>query len=353
MARESEAEAPRAGAPGGRSDQQGARESTFLERVGATAARAGSIGAERPRLRAAIQYGVVVLIFGFLVGFVASQWSRLPDFDWRFSPGWLVAAAVGVTLFYLLEAEAWRFILARLGDRLEGPAARAIWGKSLLARYVPTNALMVVGRVMLAERLGVRQRVCLASIVYELGLAICAAVIVGAYFVVNLPLLADQPARFAVLAVIPLALAALHPRAFGPLADFALGKLGREPLPRTLPFRTILGLIAVYVVVWLVIGAGIFAFASAVYPVALADLPYVAAAQSVAFGVAVVTFLVPSGLGTRDAALAAALAVVLPVPVAAAIAVGLRLFQTAIELLFVGAVVLLARRRAAAGYSPG
>lgn len=318
--------------------------STLLERVGTAAAGVGSLAAGRPRTRAALQYGLVLLIFGFLVGFIATQWSKLPDFDWRFEPGWLAVAAAAVTLFFMIQVETWRRILARLGEELEPRHARAVWGKSLLARYVPTNALMVVGRVVMAERHGVRKRVCLASIVYELGLMVCGAVVVGSYFVITLPVLEGQPARFAVLCVIPLALAVLHPRVFEPLANLVLGKLGREPLPATLPFRAVVVLVLVYVVAWSVVGLGVFAFASALHPVGLDELAYVAASQSVAFGVAVLTFVVPSGLGTRDATLATALAVVLPAAVATAIAVAYRLFQIAIELLFVGAVSALDRR---------
>jgi uncharacterized membrane protein YbhN (UPF0104 family) len=65
----------------------------------------------------------------------------------------------------------------------------------------------------------------------------------------------------------------------------------------------------------------------------------------VAFCVAVATFVVPGGLGTRDAALAISLAAVLPAAVATAIAVGFRIFQTAVELLFVAAVSALGRGR--------
>ena len=345
MAAESEAQRRRDGAASDGAGGHGERDATVLERAGSAAANIGSLGAGRPKLRAWLQYGLVALIFGFLIGFVATQWSKLPSFEWRFSPGWLALSAAAVGLFYVIQAELWRLILARLGDRLDGRRARAVWGKSLLARYVPTNALMVVGRVVLAERCGVRKRVCLASIVYELGLAVCGAVIVGAYFVITLPVLDDQPLRFAVLAVIPAALAVLHPRVFRPLANFALGKLGREALPATLPFGTVIFLVATYMVVWVIVGIGVFAFASAVHPVAIGDLPYVAASQSVAFGVAVLTFVVPSGLGTRDATLATALAVVLPAAVATAIAIGFRLFLTAIELIFVGAVAALVRRR--------
>jgi uncharacterized membrane protein YbhN (UPF0104 family) len=319
------------------------RAPTVLERAGAAAAEAGRGEPHRPALRAALQWGFVVLVLGFLVGFVVTQWDQLPDFDWRFRPAWLVLAAAAVALFYVIHAEAWRVILRGLGASLDGTSSRAVWGKSILARYVPTNALMVVGRVMMAERLGVGRRVCVASMVYELGLALSAAVLVGAYFVVTMPALDDQPARYGVLLVVPATLVALHPRVFRPAADLALRKLGRDPLPATLSGTRVFALLAVYVVSWAAVGTGVFAFASGLHPVELDDFPYVAAAQAVAFGVAVVTFIAPSGLGTRDAALAAALAVVLPLAVAGAIAVAFRLFQTAVELAFVGTVAWAGR----------
>ena len=317
---------------------------TLLERAGSTAAGLGSLGEHRPRTRRALEIGVVVLIVAFLVAFVVTQWGRLPDYDWDFRPLWLAVSAVGVALFYAIQCEAWRGILASLGEHLDARVARSIWGKSLVARYVPTNALMVVGRVVMAERHGVSKRGCLASIVYEVGLAVVTAVMVGAYFVITLPRLEDQPARFVILVVVPLALVVLHPRVFHPLADFALRKLGRGPLPATLPMGRVVELALVYLVGWVAMGVGVVGFAASVHPLDLEDVAYAAAAYPVAFCVAVATFVVPGGLGTRDAALAVSLAAVLPGAVATAIAVGFRIFQTVIELLFVAAVTALGRR---------
>jgi hypothetical protein len=203
---------------------------------------------------------------------------------------------------------------------------------------------MVVGRVVLAERLGVPKRICLASIVYELALQMGTALMAGAYFVIELPDLEGQPARFAILALVPLVLGLMHPRVFGPLANCALRKLGREPLPRTLPFSRVLLFCLAYLGGWALVGLSLCSFAAALHPLDAADLPYVAAAYPMAFCVAVLTFIAPSGLGTRDAAIAIGLKAVLPTTVATAIAVGFRIFLTALELLIVGAFVLLARR---------
>jgi hypothetical protein len=317
----------------------------MLERAGSAAAGISSMGPKHPTARFALQWGIAALIFGFLVFFVVRQWNDLPDFEWHFEAGWLALSGLAVYLAYLGQSELWRLIVHSLGEvHLERPAARAIWGKSLLARYVPTNALMVVGRVVMAERVGVPKRICLASIVYELGLSFGTALMVGAYFVIELPALEDQPGRYAVLALVPLVLAALHPRVFFPAANYALRKLGREPLPRALPFGRIAQFALLYVGMWAVIGTGAFAFASALTPLDASDFPYVAAAYPVAFCVAVLTFIVPGGLGTRDAALAIALKAVMSSTVATAIAVAFRIFQTAIELIFVASVTWLARR---------
>ena len=287
----------------------------------------------------------MALVAIFLVAFIATQWGRLPDYDWEFRPAWLLVSAAGVGLFYVIQCEAWRMILRSLGEDLDARTGRAIWGKSLVARYVPTNALMVVGRVVMAEKHGVSKRGCLASIVYEAGLAVVTAVIVGAYFVIDLPRLEDEPARYAILVVVPLALVVLHPRVFRPLADFALRKLGRQPLPATLPFGRVLELAVVYFAGWVAMGVAVVGFAAALHPLEAEDVAYAAAAYPVAFCAAVVTFVAPGGLGTRDAALAIALAAVLPGAVATAIAVGFRIFQTLIELLWIAAVAALARGR--------
>jgi len=314
-------------------------------RGGGVASALARLRERYPRLPAVARAGLLVVIFGSLVGFLATQWNRLPEFDWRFSPAWLVLSGIAVGALYVGQGELWRLILRLLGAPTERRAARAAYAKPLLARYVPTSVLLVVGRVVLAERLGVQKRVTLASIAYELGLAVVSAVIAASYFVIRLPGLAEVEARYAILLVIPIALVALHPRAFGPMADYALRKVGSEPLAMTIPFSRVLALVALYLLTWVAVGLGLFAFASALHPVEARDLLYIAASYPVGFCVSVLAFILPGGLGARDVTLATALAGVLPAAVAAAIAIAFRLFQTAIELVYVAVSTALARLR--------
>ena len=318
---------------------------SLLERAGDAAAGIGDIGAGNPRRKAIVQYGVAFLIFAFLIFFLVRQWNQLPEFDWHFKPLWLVLGAPCVLLFYTLNAELWKVIVHWMGYEIPRRPERGIYGKSLLARYVPTNVLMVIGRAVMAERYSVPGRVTVASIVYELALALGTAVMVGAYFVIELPDLQDQSARYAVLLVIPLILTVVHPRVFGPLSTWALRKLGREPLEGgALSFKRVLLLCLGYIGTWVLIGLATYAFAASIHEVDIHDLPYIAASYPVAFSVAVITVIAPSGIGTRDAALAAALSAVLPGAVATAIAVGSRLFQTSLELSWIAFAAWFGRR---------
>ena len=183
--------------------------------------------------------------------------------------------------------------------------------------------------MVMAEKEGVPKRVTLASIVYELVLGFGTAVMVGAYFVIQLPKLEHQPARYAVLLRDP------DRARVPPPARLQAAHRLRPPQARAgaahrrcCPSAQVLKFSLMYIGCWAVIGVGVYAFAKALQPLPASDFPYVAAAYPVAFCVAVLTFIVPSGLGTRDAALAVAIAAVLDETVATAIAVGFRIFQT-------------------------
>ena len=322
-----------------------ARRASLLRRLGSAGADVASLEPAHPGLRRALRIGVPALVLAFLALALVTQWQRLPEVDWRLEPGWLALSLLAFLAFQALHAETWRLLLAALGG--EFPSRTVGWAAystSLLARYVPTNALIFVVRVALSRREGVARRVCLVSMVYEGALALSAALIVGAYFVIRLPALAGEPLRLIVL-VIPLAaLAALHPRVFHPLANALLRRLGRHPLPLSLRFSRVLLFGALYVLSFLVAGLGVYALAAALHPLEASGAAPALAAYAIGFTFSVLGFFLPAGLGAREAGLAGALALALPPTVALAVAVGVRVVQTAVELLYAGATSALARR---------
>jgi hypothetical protein len=323
------------------------RRQPFLHRVGEAGARFGTRPPRSRKVRLALQVGLVVLIFGFLVLTVIDQWAEIQDEGVHFHVGWLIPAIVILPFFFVFSALGWDFILRFLGHPIGFGRAQVAWGQPLLARYVPGSVLYVLGRVLLSERAGVPRRLTIASIVYEQAISATSAIVVAAYFIVQHPDLQGETLRWAVVLLIPAAIALLHPRVFGPLANRVLNAFGREPLPAVVPLRGVVALIVYYSLNWVVVALGIYCVARSVTYIPFNDILLVGSAQAIGYFAALVTLVAPAGLGVKDAAFAWALKAALPgksFAVASLVAIAVRGVMTVGELIYVGAVTVLGRR---------
>ena len=324
-------------------------ERPLLHRIGEAGARFGTRPPRSKRVRLAIQLGIAVVIFGFLVLTVVDQWSEIKDKGVHFHVLWLVPAFLVLPAFYALSALGWDLILRFLGCPIGIGRAQVAWGQPLLARYVPGSVLYVLGRVLLSERAGVKRRVTIASIVYEQAISATSAIAFAAYFLISHPDLQGQPLRWAVLLLIPLAITLLHPRIFGPLANRVLRAFGRESLPGVMPLRGVLAMTVFYMAVWGVVAVGMYCVARSVtnIPLTVGEVLTVGSAQAVGYVAALVTLVAPAGLGIRDAAFAWAVKGAVPgnsFAVGSLIAIAVRGVLTVVELIYVGIVTALGKR---------
>jgi uncharacterized membrane protein YbhN (UPF0104 family) len=295
-----------------------------------------------------LQVGLAVVVFGFLVLTVINQWSEIQNEGVHFHVLWLIPALIILVLYYVLAAFGWDLILRSLGYRIGFGRAQVAWGQPLLARYVPGSILYVLGRVLLTERAGVPRRISLASIVYEQAISATSAIVVAAYFIVRHPDLQGYPERWAVLLLIPVAIAILHPKVFGRLSTKALGAFGRDPLPVVMSLRDVISLIVYYSLVWLAVAFGIYAVARSVTYIPYNDILLVGSAQAIGYFAALVTLVAPAGLGVRDAAFAWAVKAALPgrsFAVGSLISIAVRGVMTVGELIYVALVTAVGRRK--------
>jgi hypothetical protein len=323
------------------------RPKPFLHRVGEVGSKVGKKPPRSRRVRVALQLGLAVLIFGFLIRTVVQQWSEIQSEGVHFHVGWLIPAILVLPAFFVLSAYGWDLILRFMGYRLGFGRAQVAWGQPLLARYVPGSVLYVLGRVLLSEKAGVPRRITIASIVYEQAISATSAVLIASYFIIRHPDLQGQPWRWGVLLLVPLAVALLHPKVFGPLVNRALRALGREQLPEVLSLRSVVILILFYSLNWLVVAVGIYFVARSVTFIPVEDLILVGSAQAIGYFAALVTLIAPAGIGPKDAAFAWAMKAALPTrsfALASLIAIAVRGVMTVAELLYVGAVTALGRR---------
>lgn len=324
------------------------RQQPLLHRIGEAGARFGTRPPRSRRVRLALQIGLAVLIFGFLVLTVVDQWSEIQKEGLHFHVAWLVPAIVVLVAFFVFSAYGWDLTLRFLGYRIGFGQAQVAWGQPMLARYVPGSVLYVLGRVLLSERAGVPRRISIASIVYEQAISATSAVVVASYFIIKHPDLQGVPERWAVLLLIPIAVVLLDPRVFGPLANRVLRAFGREPLPAVIPLRGVLALIAYYSLNWIVVAFGIYSVARSVTYIPFSDILLVGSAQAIGYFAALVTLVAPAGLGVRDAAFAWAVKAAVPsgkFAVGSLIAIAVRGVLTVAELIYVGAVTAIGRRQ--------
>lgn len=323
------------------------RRQPFLHRVGEAGSRFGKKPPSSRKVRLGLQIGLAVLIFGFLVLTVIDQWAEIKSEGVHFHVGWLIPAIAILPMFFVFSAFGWELILRFLGHSIGFGRAQVAWGQPLLARYVPGSVLYVLGRVLLSERAGVPRRATIASIVYEQAISATSAIVVASYFIIKHPDLQGQPLRWAVLALIPIAIVLLAPRVFGPLANRVLKAFGREPLPAFVPLGGVVILIAYFSLNWVVVSFGIYCVARSVTFIPFEDVLLVGSAQAVGYFAALVTLVAPAGLGVRDAAFAWAVKAAVPgqkFALGSLIAIAVRGVMTVGELLYVGAVTALGRR---------
>ncbi len=301
----------------------------------------------RRRLVVRLIQGVIVAgTVYFLAAYLVRSWGSIEAFDWQFDAGWLALSGVAFLVYYFAQAGFWWLLLRGCGAPSPFWPAASVWGKSILARYVPGNVFMFVGRAWMSHSRGLSVERVSAAMVYEQALGICGALLAVA---VLFPFWEYRPGVTALsLIAIPVLVVLMHPRVFGPLAGWALRLLHRAPLEVTLGFGSVLGMLVLFMLDWLVAGAGAWLLARSITGLDVSALPLVIVAYALAYVAGMVAFFIPSGIGVREAVLTASLSRELPGGVALTWALLLRLWVTVVELVFVGLVVgleILLRRR--------
>lgn len=217
----------------------------------------------------------------------------------------------------------------------------------MLARYIPGNVVMVVGRVMMIEPYGVPKRASLTSVAYEQALLGASAATAIAIVLPFWPKLQNfSQMIWIVLIVPPLAIICLHPAILGRFGNYVFSKLKRETIEEFLPFMDVIGIFLFYCLFWIVAGLGMFAMVNTVTKIDLSDLPIIIASAPLAWLTSVLFFISPSGLGVREGVYAFTLDFAFEsAGAAAAFAILVRFWQTLVELALVAIIMALVKIR--------
>lgn len=302
------------------------------------------------RLKPVGQWLIVALVLFFLGRVLVLQWSEVKAVEWQVDVPILMGSYVLLGLVWLALVANWRWLMKRMGASLGFGVSWRIWFLSNIVRYIPGNVWQFLGMVYLCHQEGIAAATTLASIVlYQVvsvasGLALAGAVylIAGQLDLASKPLAENAlmlpwgfPA-WSLVGVIVLAVVVCYP----PLMNWVLWQvfrlLRREPVQIPPSVGDVARFFLHRVGIWVLQGLAFAIFVRSVYPVRAIDLPIIAVSFVVSWVIGFMSLLTPSGLGVREAVQAGLLALIVPLPVAIALAILSRIW------LIIGEVVAAA-----------
>jgi hypothetical protein len=288
---------------------------------------------------------LLLAIVGYLSWRIGSGWPAIRDltFDWH-GPT-LVGAVVSGLLAYQFLFFGWLILLWR-SDYFEArhlPAYGHIWWVSYLYRYVPGKLLLVVERARMGPAVGIPPAVGATLAVVETLLAMVAAAWLS---LLAVSFYAGDQARIVwMIGLLSLAGVALLPvGSRWILSRPILMKRYPELARAAVQPSSIVWALPAFALFYVFQGLSFFLWARSLQPFPWSDLPGFCGIYAMSHLLGLVTMIAPGGLGVREGALAIQLARTFAAGVAEAVAVGLRLWFTLVELISFGVAMLVSPR---------
>src|SRR5437667_1514893 len=297
-----------------------------------------------------LQIGLPVIILILFLYQIKKNWADLTAYTFQWNPWLLALAFFGFMLQELSYGLIWRAILARLGSQLGLRMCLRIYLASEFVRYIPGNVWHILTRILWVGKYGVSRPVAFTSMAIELITKLAAGILV---FSVSLlfwqdfgklgSLLHGSLLDILGIASIIALFIGLHPRILNGVLNWALLRMKREPIQLTLCYSDILFITLAWCASWIVAGTAFYVLLLALWPAApIVAWPICIGIYAIAWDIGFVSFITPSGLGVREAAIVGLFALALPLPAGLASIMALlsRLVSTLAEVVCVSIAYL-------------
>lgn len=264
---------------------------------------------------------------------IARHWRKLQLYAWQVDPLGLAASMFTLFLVFAWGGWVWRHLLRHLGVQVDFLPLLRLWYLSSLARYIPGKVWQFVGAAQLGRRLGLEPLPLMTSMVLQMGFLMVAgaAVAVPALLLAGIP---SAPSIAVILAgVVVVAVGLVHPRVLNAGLDLAMRLLPHGVLRWEGSWSDGVGLLGMYALSWVGQGLAFALFVHAIVEIPTAAITVLVGANAMAMVTGMLVFVVPAGLGAREAVLALLLSPWAPVGAAALIAVASRLWTIATEVI--------------------
>jgi uncharacterized membrane protein YbhN (UPF0104 family) len=286
-------------------------------------------------------FTIIAVIFFFLGLYIYVNWAQIRDYEWNVNYQMLLLSLALLCVPFFMMAIGWYLILWCLHSSVNAIECVKIYTLSQLARYIPGKIFMFVGRVMMAERLGVKKSISALSVFFE---AIISTA--GAFFATLILYLFTSKVQIAWLNpywigfLIAAGLMAMNPK----LLNTVLHKIYQLRYKNDFGFPSIefryykiILLCLYYIIIWVLMAASfyllIISFSESLTGVkAFFDITCV---FLISWIIGFLSILTPGGLGVREGVMTIGLGKFLPLQFVSIMVIVSRIWLTIGELLVV------------------
>jgi glycosyltransferase 2 family protein len=293
----------------------------------------------RQRLIAVGRVVFALAVLAAVVYATAVQWAGVQDYlhdlQWSVTLLSLCMVLIGT----LTTTMAFRSALASVGHEVPLSTASQIFLIGLLAKYLPGSIWSYVLQAELGKRAKLpRSRPFVASLVLT-GLSTTVALLFGLF---GLPALfkLGHLAGYAVLILVPVSMVCAHPRVLTWLVGRGLAVLRRPPITRPFTWRDVSTVAGWCAIGWLAYGIHLWLLAGSDVTPGVDGVLKSTASMALGLTAGMIAFLLPSGIGAREAVIVTSLLPYTTPGRALGIALVSRLLFTGADLIAAGVAAL-------------
>ena len=289
--------------------------------------------------------GMFLLVFAVMGIVVIREWDILIAFPWQFDIGFLGLTIVFHSLALGVTFWVWHLMIARLGRFGNAKLNFRFYYVSTLAKRIPTAIWYIGGRLALYGQVGVATSPVLNCIFLENVIIGIAGVFT---FLVFLPLYSQFPKAgvipFTVAGIVGLTGLLARPQLFVDATNWILKRLGKRVLDQAPARKDILVWSGLYILPWILAGFSLYCATRAFSGTVELGIIDAIGISTLAMLVALLSTILPSGLGLKELTSSVLLSYWMPLSSAVVISIAYRLIQTANEILWALAATRVAAR---------
>lgn len=263
-----------------------------------------------------------ILIFSFLIWNIVSRWNEVLPYIQEFRVLPLLICFCFLLLIYPESAYAWNVLLRRLGIKADTKKVMYVWIISNTSRYIPGTVWQYLGRIELGQRIGIGRKEGIASVLAEVFFVMVSAAMVSLLTVHFWDFLEIENSWKLLMLIIPF-LFLLHPGVALKLMKIVAKVSNKDfdPSVKKLNFKDYFSILPWFVANFIINGIALFFLTQSLgVELSFINLIEFSGFYALSWLVGYLTIIAPGGFGATEASLTFLLAFVIPLSVAAVIA---------------------------------